>query len=49
MSEIMFIASGIVTLTISPFIFIGLSYPIYKVNKGKLGIIGYTKLWLKNK
>ena len=47
MSEILFIAGGIVTLTISPFLFIGLSYPIYKANKGKLGIISYTKVWFK--
>ena len=49
MSEIMFIAGGIVMLTISPFIFITLSFPIYKANGGKLSIINYTKVWLKNK
>lgn len=47
MTNILFIAGGIVTLTISPFLFIGLSYPIYKVNGGKLGLISYTKIWLK--
>lgn len=47
MTEIMFIASGVVMLTISPFIFIILSFPVYKANGGKLGPISYMKIWLK--
>ena len=47
MYDIIFIAGGIVTLTISPFLFIGLSYPIYKANKGKLDFINYAKVWFK--
>lgn len=47
MADILFIAGGIVTLIISPFLFIGLSYPIYKANKGKLNFINYTKVWFK--
>lgn len=49
MHDIIFIASGIVMLTISPFMFTTLSYVLYKANGGKLSIISYTKLWLKNK
>ena len=49
MSDILFIAWGVVSIAISPFLFIGLSYPLYKVHKGKLGFISYTKVWLKNK
>lgn len=49
MHDLIFIASGIVMLTISPFFFIILSFPIYKVNGGRLGLISYTKVWLTNK
>ena len=49
MHDIILITSGIVIFAISPFLFIGLSYPIYKLDNGKLDFISYTKVWLKNK
>ena len=41
MKDIIFIAGGIVALSISPFLFTVLAYPLYKASGGKGNILDY--------